>query len=814
MAEHDDFDLAEFGDPAAPVEGPQATESLQRNADLSFLGEAAQDPVGAGTQYAEDLMRTGEGPGMPSLDDIRTREDRFAQFREEHGLSRASRELPEMFGEFNIDPRQLEMREEAMNIMRDPDAGFLQRFGAANIVGQPPPTRFQPSGVGAGLSTKDALLISAAGMTMFDPAEIAQMLTSVDPDTGERKWPQFAITQAPDGAFVVTNTNNNAQAVINRPGMSQMDTMQALGVTAMFTPAGRITGAVAKTAPRIAVGAGTAAATEAGIQQLQETAGGEFDWFDVGLTGAMGPLVDLARPFIGGMQRLGRFIGSYIPENLGQKVGQATGLGPMLERVGATAKAQALNFAERASEYLESARPAILMTQDAVPEAHTPFRQILLKMVERLPLTGTGAARKAQQQQRVELLQHLADRYQLRPNTNYGATVIDDLNRNAGDALGAARTASAQAVGEMAEQPVDIILRDFRLTIRDIIENEARYGDMANKGLLNLLNRARNSVWQGGAAQDFGRNFGLMDDWLQRLRMHASTAPPPAQASLNTVADALEADMRRHAAEEGGEAGARWLAAQDEVAQLVRNAESRTLQNLMSTGEVDEGVIRNILKRADPDEMTQLYESMTPTGRDAARNMLLGEGLTNAGWRNQMPEEMIVDPDKLLKWMDRPNVTAQLDALFPEAAEREMLEGMREYLRMTRAAQQTGQGVGMAASGGFGQSAANTLNFITLGLVGFGGQAYQSAPVRNLLLRLYHVRSDQRMKDAVMRELTPILMGIGRQEFQRRTAGGESYDREYLSAEAQDVMDEQNALGTMMDSLREATGIGAEGTVQ
>lgn len=808
MAE--EFDPAAFGTPVGREE-EEVVESLGRETDLSGLGTVATDPVGAAGEAVE-LVRSGELDAA-SLADIRQEPvDRFAQFREEHGLSRASRELPEMFGEFNIDPRWLEQQQQMRELYADPEAGIMSRMGAGMMMsggpGGPamPPMTHRSSGVGAGLSMKDSLAISAAALTMYDPGEIAQMLMSRD-ETGERRYPMFAINQAPDGAYVVTNTENNRQAVINRPGMSTLDTMQALGIGAAFYPAGRVTQMATATAPRIALGVGTAGATEALIQTGQEAAGGQFDTLDVGLAAGMGPLADLVRPVAGGIQRGGRFIGSYIPESWGQRLGgMRTGLTEALGQAGAAAKAQALNFAENMRGFLQSARPAIIMTQDAVPEAHTPFRQILLKMVERLPLTGTGAARKAQQQQRVEVMQHIADRYNLRPNTNYGATVIDDLNRNAGDAIASAQTAGRQAVDELVEQDVDIILRDFRLTIRDLIEDEARYGDLGNQGVIRLLNQARNTIWQGGPAQDFGRGFGVMSDWLQRLRANASAAPPAARPALNQAADALEADLRRHAADEGGEAGARWLASLNQQADLVASAETRTLQSLMQAGEVDEGVMRTILRRGDVDELTQMYGSLTPEGRQAAQQMVLADGLRSAGWRSQMPEEMIIDPDRLVKWMDSEAADAQLRALFPNEADQNMLEGAKEYIRMTQMAARTGEGVGMAAAGGLPQQAANAMNLVTLGLVGALGQTYQSAPVRNLLLRLYHVRSDQRMKDAVARELAPLLMAGGRQYVQEQTAGGESYDREYLSADAQDVMEERNALGMMMDQLREATG--------
>ena len=184
---------------------------------------------------------------------------------------------------------------------------------------------------------------------------------------------------------------------------------------------------------------------------------------------------------MGLIQRSGRFIGSYIPEDI---FGIKTGFQGIMS-VLPEAKAQVIAYAKKATDFLQSGRPAIVTTQDAVPEAHTPFRMILLKMVERLPLTGTGGLRVAQREQRVEVLRNLADRYRLNPNTNYGATVLRDINANAGARLDAARTAIDTGVDAMADQPV--ILRDFRLRIRDIIEAEESYGTKADQKVIDLL---------------------------------------------------------------------------------------------------------------------------------------------------------------------------------------------------------------------------------------------------------------------------------------------------------------------------------------
>ena len=792
MAEYDEFG----GLMQEPTAGTEA-ENLGRATDLSFLGDVAQDPVGSGVSAGQEIMRTGTVGGLEI-----PREKAFTPYPMERGTSRASQELPEMFmGSSQMNPRIDEIQEQ----LDDPNVGYFSKMGLRmeqnDIMEHGESTAHVGTGLGEGLSFADKALLSGAAMTMFDPAEVAQMLTQTDPDTGERRWPQFAIQEAPDGTIVVNNTENGTRAIINRPGFSPMDAVQMLGIGAMFTPAGRMTAAAPSVAGRIALGATTAGITETGIQKGQELAGGQFDPFDIALSTAVGPMAELARPALGGAQRIGRFIGSYMPENI---FGMKTAF-KGLQEVIPEAKAQVLAYAKQAKEFLQSGRPAIVVTQDAVPEMHPPFRNIILKVIERMPLTGTGTLRVKQRDQRVEILRNLADRYDLNPNTNYGASVLRDINANAGQQLHAARTAIDTGVDALADTPV--ILRDFRLRIRDIIESEEKFGEMANQGVIKLLNKTRNAVWQGGREQDFGRGFGVVNDWLERLYAESANAAPAARAQLDDAAAALRRDLERTAKESGVEGAEGWIRGTRQLETIVNKSEATTVRGLIEAGEVDQKVMRTVL-RGGRENMELLARNLSDDGLHETQQMILRNAMRVGGWRRTIAAEADVDAAKVLRFLESENVEQQLHTFFPGQAQAE-LNGMMEYLRMTAVAQNIGKGVGMAASGGGGffQGAANLSNVVFLGAVGGLGHAYQSAPVRNLFLRLEHIKSDPRMKDAIMKELTPLLLAGGRQMMQQWDES-DPQDMVYVSDEfaEEKSMQDQTLIGRGMEQLREAAG--------
>ena len=810
-----------FGDTIQTEDVVVEAENLEgRAVETGRFGDAVRDPA-QGAADAVDFVRQGgaEGLGIPRAQGL------MSEFPMEPGTSAAAMgasnldewtgkrtpildeagnnvqpALPEMFiGKNVMKPRY----EELSAIVSDPERSAWEKFGAnmelKEMMESGGVTERVGSGMGEGLSMKDKAMISAAAMTMFDPAEVAQMLMQNDPETGERRWPQFAMQHAPDGTIIMSNNLNGAQSMINAPGMSKMDVVQGLGVAAAFTPAGRATSAVKATVPRMLVGAGTAGVTEEIIQRGQEAAGGQYDGTDVALSAGLGPLVELGRPLIGLTQRVGKFIGSYIPESV---MASAQGLKGVIPKV----KAEVIQFAEDAEKYLKSGRPARVMTEDAVPEAHSPWRKIILKVIERMPLTGTGGARVAQREQRVEVLRHLADSFGLDPNTNYGATVIKELNGLSGEALIAARKLVGEGAETMAENvEMKVNIKDFRFKVRDLIEKEESYGGMSNQGVVDLLNKARNAVWQGGKEQDFARGFGRLSDWLERLRMEATHGSPQARAVITEAADALEADLKRTASESGGEAGQRWLTGMAQEGRIVAEAQAKTVRGLIESGEIDSQVIRRVLKSGNVEDLTMLRDSMSGEGIQSARQMILRNAMRVGGWRRSAANEATVSPAKVLAWLEKEPVEAQLRTFFPDGE----LNGMMEYLKMTAQAESIGKGVGMAASGGVGQGIGNAVNIVTLGAIGALGHTYQSAPIRNLLLRLYHIGPDVRAKDAIMKQLTPLLMGVGRQMMQDKFED-DPQRSDYLSDEYQEAQREEGESASAMEQLRTAAGMNEE----
>lgn len=140
----------------------------------------------------------------------------------------------------------------------------------------------QNSGVLAGLDIDPVTMgqLSMNALLTTDPKEIADIFRSVSSEIG--------VQEDEKGNILIANNKTGAKAVVNKPGVSALDILQGLGLAAAFTPAAKA-GALALTTPgkMVAVGTG-AAATQAGIEGMQASQGGEFDVENVAIAGGGG----------------------------------------------------------------------------------------------------------------------------------------------------------------------------------------------------------------------------------------------------------------------------------------------------------------------------------------------------------------------------------------------------------------------------------------------------------------------------------------------------------------------------------------------
>lgn len=192
----------------------------------------------------------------------------------------------------------------------------------------------------------------------------------------------------------------------------------------------------------------------------------------------------------------------------------------------------------------------------------------------------------------------------------------------------------------------------------------------------------------------------------------------------------------------------------------------RISQATMENGKINDVLVDQVFKSNNAVRVRDLFRKLTPDGQRAAQTRFITEGLNRAGWRPSQ-QVGISSPAAFVKYLDKhANSIAEI---FPDEAQRTYMNGIKEFLRITNEAEKAGQGAGMtaalAAGGGF-----YLFDLMGGALAGMGtgllGRAVQSAPVRNLFLRLAHAEGNPALRDSIMRELRPVILGMGNQVLQ------------------------------------------------
>ncbi len=190
------------------------------------------------------------------------------------------------------------------------------------------------------------------------------------------------------------------------------------------------------------------------------------------------------------------------------------------------------------------------------------------------------------------------------------------------------------------------------------------------------------------------------------------------------------------------------------------------LAKQLRKGNLDDDIVERVLDQAKPKRVQDLFNKLMPEGKLAVRQRFLTKGLEKAGWTPDSPQ--IADPDKFVDYLTNPKNKKMLSVFFDQG-ERDLIEGTREYLRITAAAAKTGQGAGMVAAVGGGAAVglaiANGLWGVAMATA-LAGRAIQGKTVRNLLLKLTYAKGDPAKTQVIMQALRPAVIALQNQYFE------------------------------------------------
>jgi len=225
------------------------------------------------------------------------------------------------------------------------------------------------------------------------------------------------------------------------------------------------------------------------------------------------------------------------------------------------------------------------------------------------------------------------------------------------------------------------------------------------------------------------------------------------------------------------------------------------LAKKIKASQIDEALVDAVFNGNNGRRIKELFAKLTPEGQTMAQQRFLAEGMRRANWRPGQASN-IANPGTFVKYLD--DHAKAVKNMFPDPDQRAMLEGAREFIRISEDAANIGKGAGMTAAmagGGMFYLLDVVGGAMAGAMTGMMGQGVQSAPVRNLFLRLAHAQGKPALVNEIMAQLRPLIVATGNQVLQ-----GEIDMPELNLSMSPDMIQGQAATG--MSALRQiVTGV-------
>ena len=399
-----------------------------------------------------------------------------------------------------------------------------------------------------------------------------------------------------------------------------------------------------------------------------------------------------------------------------------------------------------------------VLTSDALPP-ETFAAKWLQATGEKIPITGTGGARRAQQSERVAAVDDIV--------RQYGA---DDLTRNATDVtrdlLDKRKTDLSKWSGEkkevierLSKDTATVPLTRTNEKIDDSINYLVSLKSAQNQPVIDLL-----SDWKQALQNQSLDNV----ETLRKQIGEAFSAPDMASVKttgnkiLTDIYEPLKEDMGDYIKQAGSDADfTKWQVANKELSKMMGELDLPVLKSVLERGEASPEDVGKMLFSSKRSDVAALYRNLSEDGRAAARSAVIAKAAYKAGDK--------LDPDKFA--LEIGKLGNQVGVLF-SGDDMKQLKGLVNVINMTKRAGQaavapptgvqTAIPIGAMGLGALGQSMSPGLpgvleaSGIAAG-IGLVPRIYESKPVRNILINLSQLKNDTPEAKAMLATLVNTI---------------------------------------------------------
>jgi len=395
-----------------------------------------------------------------------------------------------------------------------------------------------------------------------------------------------------------------------------------------------------------------------------------------------------------------------------------------------------------------------VMTSDALPPK-TFVGKSVQAVGERIPVLGTGGQRAAQQGERVEAVRNIAREYGAASGDDLTSPAIDGVMADFAKTRGAAVARYAKAKTAVIDGTVGVV--PVGNTMRALDAEIARLGKVGTDASQAVVAKLQN--WKSALQ---GKDLPTID--LIRAEMGQAFKDPSlasiktaGEKSLQSIYGPMKADMGEFIKTAGGpDKLAQWNKANLVLSGMANELKVSTLKSVLRTGEGSPEDVAKILFSNKPSLVRRLYAGLSNDGKVKAQAAIMHRAIEKSGGMET------ASPEKFITQM---TALGKSTGVFFQGDDLARVNGLVRYLKGTARAGQAGV---MTNSG------QQAVPFLVGGaaathplLVGGGAliaRAYESAPVRNLLVGLAKTQPGSKAEAAILKRIAaPMAVIISRE---------------------------------------------------
>lgn len=382
---------------------------------------------------------------------------------------------------------------------------------------------------------------------------------------------------------------------------------------------------------------------------------------------------------------------------------------------------------------------------------------------ERVPIAGTGPVRAEQQKARADAVRSVLSDYGAVDVSDLSDSIVADLAARRSGQLSKYTQNKTEVIERLSGQgtvPVPKALQAIDDQIADLTRRRTAGADEAIVRLQEIRSDLQNrDLFQLEAYRKDELAKVFMDDPARPMSVAARDA---GEKALRAIYDPVRKDMGQFIRDNGERKDFdKWSIANKRLSELSDELDVSAFKSVLKLGKATPEVVNQLLLNKKPSSVRLLYNSLTPEGRSIVRTSLLSQIAQKA--EIELPDRTkTYSPDRFNSELKK--IQPQIDIFF-RGDDRKRIEGLSRVLQVTRRAgesavtTQTGQEAVPFAAGTFLTDLLGTAGaaFLTAGGIGSVARIYESAPVRNRLLRIQATEpgspQELRLRDEILLEL-------------------------------------------------------------